>query len=88
MSKMGKALISAIKDAKKEGLITLQVSPDVALLRKKLKLSQQKFAKRYRISPETIKKWEQHKRKPDSISRAYLKCIERDPKMIALLVNS
>lgn len=44
MSKVGKALISAIKGAKKKGVVTLQASPDVASLRKRLKLSQQKFA--------------------------------------------
>jgi putative transcriptional regulator len=88
MSKLGKALITAIKDATKKGLITLQVSPDVAALRKKLKLSQQKFAEAYRINPETLKKWEQHKRTPDSISCAYLKCIEKKPELIRRIVNS
>jgi len=88
MSKIGKALITAIKDAKEKGLITLQASPDVAVLRKKLKLSQQGFAEKYRINPATIKKWEQHKREPDSISRAYLKCIEKNPRIIEQLVNS
>lgn len=31
---------------------------------------------------------EQHKRAPDSISRAYLKCIAKNPKIIEQLVNS
>jgi hypothetical protein len=35
MSKLGKKMINAIKDAKKNGLITLETTPDVALLRKK-----------------------------------------------------
>lgn len=88
MSKIGKALITAIKEAKEQALVTLQASPDVAELRKRLKLSQKKFADTYHINPETIKKWEQHKRDPDSISRAYLKCIEKNPKIIEQLVNS
>jgi len=88
MSRVGKALITALKEAKKKGLVTLQPSPDVAVLRKKLGLSQRRFAKVYHINPETIKKWEQHKRKPDSISRAYLKCIEKNPKIIEQLINS
>lgn len=88
MSKLGKNLISAIKEAKKKGLVTLQTSPDVGSLRRKLKLSQQGFAEKYRINLETIKKWEQHKREPDTISRAYLKCIEKNPKVIEKLVNS
>lgn len=88
MSKLGKAMISAIEDAQKKGLITLNATPDISLLRKKLKLSQQQFAKTYCINPETIKKWEQHKRTPDSISRAYLKCIAMQPQAIKRFVNS
>lgn len=88
MSKLGKALIAAIKDANKKGLVTLQASPDVAHLRKSLQLSQSEFSKIYRINAETLKKWEQRKRDPDSISRAYLKCIEKNPALIARLVNN
>ena len=77
MSKVGKMLINAIKEAKEKGLVTLQASPDVGRLRKSLKLSQKQFSETYHINPETLKKWEQHKREPDSISRAYLKCIEK-----------
>ncbi|MGB6977300.1 MAG: hypothetical protein WBE18_07610 [Gammaproteobacteria bacterium] len=88
MSKLGKALIETIEDAKINGLITLQASPDVAALRKRLKLSQRKFSQTYRINSETLKKWEQHKREPDSISRAYLKCIAKNPEVIKRLVNS
>lgn len=88
MSNLGKELIEAIQEAKQKGLVTLTVSPDVAELRKRLKLSQQKFAEMYHINPETVKKWEQHRRKPDSISCAYLKCIDKAPKIIQKLVNS
>ena len=44
MSKLGKDLISALKEAKKKGLVTLQTSPDVAKLRKKLKAISGKFS--------------------------------------------
>lgn len=88
MSKTGKAMIEAVEEAKIKGLTTLQVSPDVVKLRKDLKLSQKTFAETYRINPETLKKWEQHKRQPDSISCAYLKCIAKNPEMIKKLVNS
>lgn len=88
MSKVGKMLIEAIEEAKEKGLVTLQISPDVAHLRKSLKLSQKEFSETYHINPETLKKWEQHKREPDSISRAYLKCIEKNPQIIKKLVNS
>ena len=87
MSKLGKELISALKEAKKKGLVTLQTSPDVAKLRKKLKLSQREFSAIYHINIETLRKWEQHQRDPDTISRAYLKCIQNNPKIIRELVN-
>lgn len=88
MSKLGKILIDAVKSAKVSDLVTLQASPDVVEIRKKLKLSQQQFAEIYHINPETVKKWEQNKRNPDTISRAYLKCIAKNPEIIKKLVNS
>ncbi len=87
MSKPGKELRSALKEAKKKGLVTLQTSPDVSKLRKKLKMSQREFSVIYHINIETLRKWEQHQRDPDSISRAYLKCIQNDPILIRNLVN-
>jgi len=87
MTKIGKDLISALKEAKRKGLVTLQTSPDVAKLRKKLKLSQREFSVLYHINIETLRKWEQQQRDPDSISRAYLKCIQNDPELIRELVN-
>lgn len=87
MTKTGKELIGALKEAKKKGLVTLQTSPDVGKLRKKLKLSQREFSVIYHINIETLRKWEQHQRDPDSISRAYLKCIQKDPGLIRDLVN-
>ncbi|HSW93625.1 MAG TPA: type II toxin-antitoxin system MqsA family antitoxin [Gammaproteobacteria bacterium] len=87
MSTMGKDLVNALKEAKKKGLVTLQTSPEVGKLRKKLKLSQREFSAIYRINIETLRKWEQGQRDPDSVSRAYLKCIQYNPKLISELVN-
>ena len=87
MSNLGKDIISALKEAKKKGFVTLETSPDVARLRKTLKLSQLEFSAIYHINIETLRKWEQHQRDPDSISRAYLKCIQNDPELIRDLVN-
>lgn len=88
MSSIGKRLVNAIEDALQNGFVTIRTSIDVALLRKRLRLSQNQFAKIYHINPETLRKWEQHKREPDSISRAYLKCIDKNPDVIKQLVNS
>lgn len=67
--------------------MTLEASPDVGKLRKKLKLSQREFSAIYHINIETLRKWEQHQHEPDTISRAYLKCIQHDPDAIRDLVN-
>ncbi len=88
MSKLGKDLISSLKEAKKKGFVTLQTSPDVAKMRKKLKLSQREFSMIYHINIETLRKWEQGKRLPDSISRAYLTCIMNNPRLINELLNA
>ena len=87
MSKIGKALISSLEEALEKGFIAVQASPDVAKMRKKLKLSQREFSAIYRINIETLRKWEQHQREPDSISRAYLTCIKNAPEVIRELVN-
>jgi putative transcriptional regulator len=87
MSKLGKDIINALNEAKKKGFVTLEASPDVGKLRKKLKLSQREFSAIYHINIETLRKWEQHQRDPDTISRAYLKCIQHDPDAIRDLVN-
>lgn len=87
MTKLGKNIVGALKEAEIKGLVTLQTSPDVGLLRKKLKLSQREFSAVYHINIETLRKWEQGQRDPDSISRAYLKCIQNNPELIKELVN-
>ena len=87
MSKLGKSLISAAKEAKKKGYVKLTATPNVQQLRKKLQLSQREFSETYHINIETLRKWEQGKRIPDAISRAYLKCIMNNPKLINKLVN-
>jgi DNA-binding transcriptional regulator YiaG len=88
MSKLGKAMIEAMEEGKQKGLITLAPSPNVTDLLKMLHLSPQKFAMTYHLNPETVKKWKQGTRAPDSISRAYLTCIAKAPEVIRLLINS
>lgn len=81
MSELGKSLLNAIDDALEEGGcgIVLTPSPDVAALRKRLKLSQRQFADTYGINLVTLQKWEQGKRVPDSVSKNYLACIAKAP---------
>ena len=51
-------------------------------LRKRLGLSQAEFARRFFLNLRTLQGWEQGRRKPEDIARAYLRVIERDPEAV------
>jgi putative transcriptional regulator len=55
---------------------------DVKALRRKLKLSQAAFARRYGFNPARIRDWEQGRSRPDGAVRAYLLVIQREPKAV------
>jgi putative transcriptional regulator len=48
-------------------------------IRQKLGLSQEEFARRFRIPLGTLRDWEQHRCEPDQAALAYLQVIERLP---------
>jgi putative transcriptional regulator len=54
--------------------------PDVRALRERLDMSQQEFARAYRIPLPTLKGWEQGRRQPDATAAAFLSVIARLPK--------
>ncbi len=56
--------------------------PDVRAIRRSLRMSQERFARTYRIPVATLKGWEQRRRYPDATVSAYLRVIERYPKEV------
>lgn len=52
---------------------------DVAAVRKKTGLSQDRFAKRYGFSAAAVRDWEQQRRTPDPAARSLLIVIDREP---------
>ena len=71
---------------KKRGRTTrVNVPPvvNVRTIRKRLKLSQPEFSRRYALPLASVRKWEQGVRKPDAATRAYLTLIARDPGGVA-----
>lgn len=52
---------------------------DVAAVRAKTGLSQERFATAFRISPHTLRNWEQGRRRPEGPARALIMAIDRDP---------
>jgi putative transcriptional regulator len=62
--------------------VRVDETPDIAALRRRLRLSQGAFATLFGIPLATVKDWEQGRRTPDAPARAYLRVIERNPKAV------
>jgi putative transcriptional regulator len=90
MSTFGKDLIESAKEAlaiaegkKRPARIVKAEDIDVAAIRKRLHLSQSKFAARFRLPVATIRDWEQKRRYPDRAAANLLRVIKRAPKTVA-----
>lgn len=51
----------------------------IRALRKRMKLSRQRFADRFGLDPRAVQDWEQGRRVPDRAARVLLTVIEHDP---------
>ena len=54
----------------------------IVALRKRMKLSRQKFADRFGLDARAVQDWEQGRRVPDRAARVLLTVIERDPEAV------
>ena len=88
MSKLGKRLIAAAREARsiargKADPSTYRVhipeDVDVRSIRRSLKLSQSVFASRFGIAPGTLRDWEQRRKRPDGAARVLLMVIKHEP---------
>jgi putative transcriptional regulator len=55
---------------------------DVRAIRAKLGMTQEEFAGRFGFSINTLRHWEQGKRRPEGPTRAYLMVIDHAPKTV------
>lgn len=90
MGRFGETLIQSAREA--EAIARGDLAPareipieeiDVAAIRKRLNLSQDRFARRYGLSPATVRDWEQKRRRPDRIATALLRVIDHAPETVA-----
>ncbi|HEY3718766.1 MAG TPA: NadS family protein [Roseiarcus sp.] len=95
MTKFGEDLIQSAQEAlaiAKGEIAPARVynpkSIDVIAIRKKLGLSQQKFAERFGLSPAMVRDWEQKRRNPDQAARTLLTVIARDPEAVERALTS
>jgi putative transcriptional regulator len=94
MTKFGEELLKSAREAleiaRGEAAPSRVLSfdaPDPAAIRKKLKLSQSKFAERFGLPAATVRDWEQGRRRPDAPARALLKVIDYAPETVARAVG-
>ena len=59
----------------------------IVALRKRMKLSRQKFADRFGLDARAVQDWEQGRRVPDRAARVLLTVIDRDPKAVVRALN-
>jgi len=91
MTALGKRLIDAAKEARaiargeadpKTYRVHIPADIDVKRIRRRLKLTQTEFSRRFGIPPGTLRDWEQGRRQPEGPARAFLLVIEREPKVV------
>ena len=79
-------LKEAVKVAKgssvPESVYVVVTPAEIKRIRASVKMSQAVFARTFQLSVETIKGWEQGKRKPDAAAANYLRMIKADPEHV------
>jgi putative transcriptional regulator len=65
-----------------EQLSRMRRAPDVKALRVRLGMTQEQFARTYRLPLGTVRDWEQGRTRPDAPALALLAVIEREPEAV------
>ncbi len=89
MTTFGQELIASAREAlaiaegeAEPGRVFAPPDVDVAAIRKRTGLSQDRFAKRFGFSAAAVRDWEQHRRRPDAAARTLLIVIDREPQAV------
>jgi putative transcriptional regulator len=61
---------------------SMKRTPQVKIIRRAMKMSQEEFAQCFKIPLGTLRDWEQGRVETDQVARAYLKVIARNPKAV------
>jgi putative transcriptional regulator len=89
MGKFGRELLEsaneaiAIAEGRSKPARRIDVeSVDVSAIRRRMNLSQVKFAQRFGLSVATVRDWEQGRRNPDGTARILLAVIDKRPEAV------
>jgi putative transcriptional regulator len=64
-------------------MASMKRTPQVRVIRRALKLSQEEFSAKFNIPIGTLRDWEQGRKDPDAAARAYLTVIGRNPDAVS-----
>ena len=70
-----------------EQLERMRRVPDIRALRNRLGMTQEQFARTYRLPLGTVRDWEQGRTRPDAPALALLAVIEREPEAARRALN-
>jgi putative transcriptional regulator len=86
VSKAGESILRGAREAlafargAHEGYVVhVPEQVDVKAIRRRLGLSQRRFAERFGFKLDAVQNWEQGRRRPEDAARAFLRVIEREP---------
>ncbi len=86
MSKAAESILRGAREAlayaqgERDGFVAhVPEQVDVKAVRRKVGLSQAKFATQFGFSIDAVRNWEQGRRQPDVAARAFLMVIEHEP---------
>jgi putative transcriptional regulator len=89
MSEFEKELLQSLGEAeaiargeRKPARVFTPPDVDVARIRKRLGYTQAGFARRFGLSPASVRDWEQRRRRPDPAARVLLTVIDREPEAV------
>ena len=78
-----KEAVKVAKGTKAPGSVYIVLKPaEIKAIRTSVGMSQSEFASTFRLSLDTLKGWEQGKRKPDAAAANFLRIIQADPKFV------
>jgi putative transcriptional regulator len=89
VSKAGESILRGAREAlafargAREGFVVhVPENVDVRAIRRRLGLSQRRFAERFGFQLDAVQNWEQGRRRPEGAARAFLRVIEREPEAV------
>ena len=78
-----KEAVKVAKGTKAPRSVYVVLKPaEIKAIRTSVGMSQSEFASAFRLSLDTLKGWEQGKRKPDAAAANFLRMIQADPKFV------